>query len=882
MASLVRPRMPIGTRCCAPRLPDALVRRPRLDQLFDDGRRRPVTLVSAPPGAGKTTLLASWLARASGPDSTSGTGPGPGSRVAWLSLDRRDDDPRRFAELVVAALDRAGALDGPGPGSGRWSRSAEVLLDGAFEQLMGRGEPCVLMIDDLHEVSSGPVLAGLAHLVERAPPVLDLVLASRADPPIGWGRLILDGRLRQVRNAELRFRPDEARQLFAAHGVRLGGDDIRLLCDRTEGWAAGLRLAACALQSEAEPGQFVRSASATQAAVSDYLLKEVLVRQDEASRRFLLRSSVADRLTPDLAMALTGDARAGERLAALERRGVFVVELDEDGSYRYHPLFSALLRARLRLDDPDLLGELHRCAARWHLANGLPLEAEEHARAAGDWDLVGRLVLARWLDATLDGERLPADAVAGVPAAEAARTPELALVLAAEACARSHRDDADLHRDTVNRTAGSAADGDAWRVAPPLLDLAYGCAFGDDPRARAATTVLRDARAGVWTARARRLAALRAAELDVDAGRFAAARRALDVLADADAHADACGDEDEGWVAAEALAVLAVLDAAGGDPARAEERAEVVLAGGDDVRPGAAQAARLALVLSRALRGEHRGALDGFGAVAADPAPLPRALRLAVRAVPTEALRQATARPGVDVPPLDEPLAHQVLVALGLVEIVDAAGRVVRVGGEGEAAVAAARRWLAGDTPGPSSLALERRLAGVEAVDAVDAVGAVDGRADGPAHPRTGVEAAALAAVVADAAGDAEAAALYLDRALDGADRTGILAPFDAHAGSIRPLVERYLARPGPPSTLAVELVDRLAPPDAGALVEPLTDREREVLHHLPTLMSNGEIAAGMHLSVNTVKTHLKAVYRKLGVEGRRQAVLRGRELELL
>jgi LuxR family maltose regulon positive regulatory protein len=221
------------------------------------------------------------------------------------------------------------------------------------------------------------------------------------------------------------------------------------------------------------------------------------------------------------------------------------------------------------------------------------------------------------------------------------------------------------------------------------------------------------------------------------------------------------------------------------------------------------------------------------------------------------------------------------LVALGLVEIVDAGGRVVRVGGEGEVAVAAARRWLAGDAPGPSPRSLAGQLAAV----------------DGHAHPRTRIEAAALAAVVADAEGDAGAAALHLTRALDAAGRTGILAPFDAHAGCLRPLVERHVAGPGPglgpgpgpappelgpPSTLAVELLDRLAPPDAWVLVEPLTDREREVLHHLPTLMSNGEIAEGMHLSVNTVKTHLKAVYRKLGVEGRRQAVLRGRELEIL
>jgi LuxR family maltose regulon positive regulatory protein len=851
-------RLPVGTKCSAPRLPDAFVHRPRLDRLFAEEQRRPVTLVSAGPGAGKTTLLASWFTAA------------PDGRVAWLSLDHRDDDARRLAGLVVAALERAGAL----PDFAAPAASGDLLLDAAFEHLMGLGEPCVLMIDDLQEVSSARALRSLAHLVERAPTVLDLVLASRADPPIGWGRLILDGRLRQIRIAELSFRPGEAAELLAAHGVHLGAGHTRLLCERTEGWAAGLRLAACALQSEDEPQRFVLSTSATQVAVSDYLLKEVLVRQDRDAQLFLLRTSVTDRLTPDLAAALTGDGRAGERLAALERRGVFLVELDEHGSYRYHALFGALLRARLRLEDPDLFIELHHRAAQWHLDNGLQLEAEEHARAAGDWDLVGRLVLARWLDAALDGERLSPGALVGLPPAVTLRTPELALVLAAEACSRCNREEADVHRGVLDRAvaAGHAGPSDpagaaAWQVARPLLDVAYGRAFGDDPRARAGVeALLFPAAADIWTSRVRRLALLRSAELDLDAGQLARARGPLHDLA---------SDREDGWIAAEAVALLAVLDAADGEVVRAEERAAAALVPvEDETRPSTAQAAHLALALCKAQRGEERGALGALGAAAVDPASLSRALRPVLRTLSAATMGRAGVLPRVDRPPADEPLTDRALVALGVVEVADADGRVVRVGGDGERAVGAARRWLAGDAPGPAPGAVEAWLDGTRS-------GSPAATRPG-AHPRTLIEAGVLAALLASARGEPDVVARRLEPALDRAAASGIRTPFDAHAERLRPLIEAHLGALGESSGLAVDLLDRLARPEARVLVEPLTDREREVLHHLPTLMSNVEIAEGMHLSVNTVKTHLKAVYRKLGVEGRRQAVLRGRELELI
>ncbi|HEX8805195.1 MAG TPA: hypothetical protein VF743_13405, partial [Acidimicrobiales bacterium] len=529
-------------------------------------------------------------------------------------------------------------------------------------------------------------LRTLARIVEQAPPTLDVVMAARADPPLGWGRLRLQGRLRQVRNDDLRFRPDEAAELFAGHGVRIGRDDTRVLCDRTEGWAAGLRLAACALQSDAEPGRLVLSASATQVAVSDYLLTEVLDRQDEAAQRFLLRTSVVDRLTPDLARALTGDARAGERLAALERRGIFLVQLEEDGSYRYHALFAALLRARLRLRDPELVAALHRRAAGWHLAHGLPVEAEFHARAAGEWYMVGRLVLDRWLAAAVDARPLAGGATDGVPPVVTMGTPELALVAAAQACRHRNRRDADRYRHVVDRVSATAPDRvSSWSTARDVLDVEYGRAFGAGARElHAARRLADDPRAGVLTPRARRLGDLRHAELDLDGGRVERAQQALGHLVD---------DPAAGPVRTEAAAVLSVVGATAGDLGTAQALASTVLAAAAADAPDqgsveATDAARLALALCHLQRAEHRLAGDVLDGMAGGTLPC-RSIEAVHRAVTAARQRRSSGPVVLDVPGAEDPLLGAALSALGVVEIADTKGRPRLHGGQGENLLAA-------------------------------------------------------------------------------------------------------------------------------------------------------------------------------------------------
>ena len=449
----------VGTKCSIPRLPETLVRRPRLETLFANEARSQVTLVCGAPGAGKTTLLASWLAAA------------PVGQVAWLTLDRRDNESRRFATLVTVALERAGALAGLGslPYDGRGPARRRVRAPGPPGPAVRAG-------------ARRPPGAGVAHRpAHPSPPGR----AGAAGPRPGAG---VPGRPAGAVGPAADGGPAEPgpqrrpavlarggrRAVHAGTASASAATTPSRCASAPRGGPPGCASQPAPCPTDADPRGFVLSASATQVAVSDYLLTEVLDRQDEAAQQFLLRTSVVGRLTPDLAVSLTGDPRAGERLNALERRGIFLVELDEDGSYRYHALFGALLRARLRLSDRPLFTALHRKAALWHLANGLPREAEEHARSAGEWSLVGRLVLDRWLEKALDGKRPLDDLTAGLSAGAVGATPELSLVAAAQACWRSDRAEADLHRHVIAQVTLPGGTATAvWALARRVLDVEY-------------------------------------------------------------------------------------------------------------------------------------------------------------------------------------------------------------------------------------------------------------------------------------------------------------------------------------------------------------------------------------------------------------------------
>jgi LuxR family transcriptional regulator, maltose regulon positive regulatory protein len=324
-----------------------------------------VTVVSAPAGSGKTVLLRSWIAEA-----------GLADQAAWVAAGREERDPQRFWLSVLGAL----RATGPGAGLVRAVSAAPVvggwgLAEGLLEDLAPLADPVWLVIDDVHEL--GPdALRQLELVVMRAPPGLRFVLAARHDVRLGLHRLRLEGGLAELRAGDLKFTLAEAGELFTAAGVELDEPALAVLHERTEGWAAGLRLAALALAGHPDPAKFAAEFSGSERTVAEYLLAEVLDRQSDRVRLLLLRTSILERVSGELADLLTG-VEGGERaLLDLEAAGAFVVSLDADRSwFRYHQMFAGLLRLELRRAAPGEVTGLHAAAAEWLAARGFGVEA---------------------------------------------------------------------------------------------------------------------------------------------------------------------------------------------------------------------------------------------------------------------------------------------------------------------------------------------------------------------------------------------------------------------------------------------------------------------------------------------------------------------------
>jgi len=376
----------LGTKLHIPRLRPSLVARPRLSARLSGVAESTLTLVSAPAGFGKTTLLTEWLA----------ADPGDGPSAAWLSLDRRDDDPVVFWAYLVAALRTAA----PGVGGSALSLlespqpSTEEVLSTLLNDLDAITRDVVLVLDDYHVVEAGDVQDGMAFLLEHLPPRLHLVIASRADPALPLARLRARGDLLEIRAADLRFTPDEAAEyLNGAMGLALTASDVAALEGRTEGWIAALQLAALSMQGRDDIAAFIAGFAGDDRYIVDYLAEEVLQRQPEHVRQFLLRTSILDRMTGPLCDAVTGQGGGKAELVALERGNLFLVPLDDRRRwYRYHHLFADVLQAHLLDERPDGVAELHRRASMWYQENGEPSEAIRHALAADDFERAADLL----------------------------------------------------------------------------------------------------------------------------------------------------------------------------------------------------------------------------------------------------------------------------------------------------------------------------------------------------------------------------------------------------------------------------------------------------------------------------------------------------------
>jgi LuxR family maltose regulon positive regulatory protein len=365
-----------------PPRPEA-VPRPRLIERLNDGLRCRLTLVCAPAGFGKTTLLGEWVA----------TLPRP---AAWLSLDEGDNDPTRFLSYLVAALRTIapnmgegvlGALRSPQP-------PTETVLTALLNEMAAVAEDSVLVLDDYHVIDATAVDDALTFLLEHLPPRMHLVIATREDPPLPIARLRARGQMGELRAADLRFTPTEASGfLEGATGLKLSAEDMAALEERTEGWIAGLQLAALSMRGREDVGGFIGAFAGDNRYVLDYLAEEVLGRQPERIRSFLLSTSVLKRMSGPLCEAVTGQEDGRGMLEALERGNFFVVPLDDRRQwYRYHHLFADVLYAHLMAEHPDLIPVLHRRASGWYERNGWAADAIRHALAAEDFERAADLV----------------------------------------------------------------------------------------------------------------------------------------------------------------------------------------------------------------------------------------------------------------------------------------------------------------------------------------------------------------------------------------------------------------------------------------------------------------------------------------------------------
>jgi ATP/maltotriose-dependent transcriptional regulator MalT len=901
----------LATKLHVPQTRRGFVARPRLVDRLAQAQGGELTLVCAPAGFGKTALLADWARRDPRP-------------VAWLSLDEGDDDPVRFWRHVAAALDQvrprvaeqvAALLQGLQP------TSFQAVVTTVVNELAGVAEEVVLVLDDYHLVQAPQVHQSVEFLLEHLPAQLRLVVTSRADLPLPLARLRARGQLAELREGDLRFTEEEAAALLRESvGPELPEAAVVALAARTEGWVAGLQLAALSLQGRTDIVAFVAGFSGSHRYVLDYLTQEVLDRQPDHLVRFLLETSVLERLSGPLGDAVTGRDDSQALLEQAERANLFLLPLDEvRGWWRYHHLFADLLRARLAREQPERLPELHRAAAAWCEQHGLADDAVRHALAVGELAWVARLIEQHWDAMLWRSENVTfRRRLQALPAELVRSRPRLCLAQA----------------------YGALLSGRLEAVEPLLADAERAlAATGEEPfepSVGLAVSLLANAPAAIALARAM-LARERG-----DAERTAAfGQQALSHLTDADrrlrSFAEYC---------------LAVADWLRGRLVEAEQALAGLIA--EQLAAGARYLAPLYRDLGQVQRARgHLGAAlrtyqNGWGIASQADSPLPLA------GIAQVGMAEVLYERGE----LDAALEHATQgVALsrqfGWRLLVEGLAILVRIRqAQGDRAGALEAMWEAERVQlSPAVVGLSNPLPALRARLAL-ADGQVGEAArcvqewglnadDGPSYPRepeylvlvrvllaqqatqralgllerlhtlavdqgrTGsvIEVRTLQALALHASGDQAAALAALAEALALAAPEGYLRVFfdegPPMAGLLRQLLvgrrqgQVALAEAVPREYLA-RLVDAFEQaglpirPPAGrgvvvaGLVEPLTERQLEVLQLLAAGTPNRAIAEQMVVSKETVKKHLSHLFDKLGVANRTQAVARARQLRLL
>ena len=906
----------VETKLLLPRSRREVVPRPRLAGLLARASKAPVTLVSAPAGFGKTTLLSTWLSR--DPARLMGDGP-----VAWVSLDERDRRPATFWTYVLLALDRAV------PGSGAAALTllqsgqapVEAVLAGVVNELSVHSGEVTVVLDDYHLADGVDVAAGMAFLVDHLPPQLRLVISTRADPALPLSRMRARGELVEIRATDLRFSADEVTSyLNDLHGFGLADADIAALGVRTEGWVAALQLAALSLGGRDDPSGFIAGFAGDDRFVVDYLADEVLSRQPDDVRRFLLDTSVLERLTGPLCDAVCPlpDGRSGKTmLDALDRANLFLIPLDDRRRwYRYHHLFGDVLHAHLLEERPADAGELHRRAAGWYAEQGQTPAAVRHALAAGDVGHAAELaelaiptlrrerredVIRRWVD------ELPDDIVRDRPV--------LAIELIGGLMASNEFDGVDQRlrhvEDLLGRPAADlvVVDHDELARVPASVEMyraALALIGGDTAGAiaRAERAVTAAGGDPLVTGAAAALSGLASWTTGDIAAAHASYGISLQALTRAGHIADVLGCS---IAMADMELRLGRLRDAESTLAGALDLAETNTPAGSTVMRGTAD---MLVGLSRVAW--YRNDLVGVAGLLRGSDELGEAGSLAQNPyrwrVGMARLRAAEGDLSAAVDLLDE--AERVYVgdySPNVQPIHATRARVLAAKGDLAEARAWAREHQVGATDELSYLreyehvTLARVLlaehAATGASDTLQDADALLGRllaaAEAGGRAGTVIEVEVLRAVALSAAGVPNEAVEALAHAVELAEAEGWVRVFvDAGPALTEPLRELAQREPGSAFVRALleathvagdVVADRGGAREARVeLVDPLSVRELEVLRLLRSDLDGPAIARELVVSLNTVRTHTKHIYTKLGVNNRRAAISRAHQLGLL
>ena len=849
-----------------------------------------VTALSAAAGSGKTVLLRSWIDHAD-----------VASRAAWVLVDQDERDAQRFWLSVVHALRRTTAA---GPLVRELTAAPDVdgwmIVERLIEEMAAIQEPIWLVIDDLDELRSDDVMHQLECFIKCAPPEVQFVLASRSDSHLGLHRLRVDGELTEIRTADLRFTPTEARALFESAGVQLSDRALTQLLHRTEGWAGGLRLAAMSLATHDDPEQFADEFSGSERTVAGYLLAEVLERQPADVRQLLLYSSVLERVSGPLADHLTGGSGAERILQELVDANAFVTSVDAGRSwFRYHHLFADLLRRELRRLFPELVAQLHRAASDWFEQEGYAVEAVRHAQLARDWRRASRVLFDSRIGLILNGRLATLRALLDAfPARVAAADPELAVVYAGVRLRDGSFDDADTYIAVAERNAADVPEdrqklfglhlasvrlslarqrGDlggavqAMRALESALDSQPPNVAGgtDDIRALALMTL---GTTELWSLRltdARRhleqglALARRIGRPYLEIGCLAHLGIAAPLSGQSASVALAFTEEavtiaETHGLATNPIVALAFAIGAGSLAwlGRFDEAEQWLERAGRALRPGGDPGTELALYHASGLlysgQGRLEDALAEFGnaekiqGMLAGEHALMVDLRARIMLTQVQMGELSVARAALDS------IAEQ-----------DRDRAEVRI--------PAAAIYLAEGCP-------ERAL---------ELLAPVTERSVESLIPTW----AAIHALLFDAAareesGDTRGAEASLERALDLAEPEGLILPFTIIP--VEGLLERHPRHRTAHAAFLSALQDvcsggSVTPRgEAKPLLDELSAAEVRVIRYLPSNLRAPEIASELFVSTNTIRTHLRHIYAKLGAHRRAEAVARARELGLL